>query len=103
MILDKKPERKHVVDLLAKNAHEYEKFAIALNVDDGFVKGLSGDGIVKLNQIIGNWMTTRSSPVTWRTIIKAVESNTFGKNLDLADKIRDWLKEDENFSSYYED
>ena len=91
---------------MANNADEYRKLAIALDVDRGFVKGLSGDdNVVKLDEVIGKWMITRSrsSPVTWRTIIEAVESDTFGKNVELADKIRDWLKEDENFSYYCED
>ena len=101
MILDKKPDRKHVVDLLARNAHEYPKFAIALDVEDGFVKGLGGnDNVVKLSEIIGKWMTTRSSPVTWRTIIKVVKGNTLGNNIELAEKIMDWLEKDENFDYY---
>ena len=61
----KRPDKKHVIDLLARNAHEYERFAIALDVDRGFVKGLSGyDNVVKLDEIIGKWMTTRSTPIT---------------------------------------
>ena len=80
--------------------------AIELDIESGFVKGLSGDdNVVKLDEIIGKWMKTqsRSSPVTWRTIIKTVESDTLDKDVELADKIRDWLKEDENFSYYCED
>ena len=106
MILDKKPEQKHVVGLLAKNANEYRKLAIELDIDSGFVKGLSGDdNVVKLDEVIGKWVKTQlhSSPVTWRTIIKAVESDTFGNNVELADKIKNWLKKDENFSHYYEE
>ena len=101
MILDKKPKKKHVVDLLARNAHEYPKFAIALDVDDGFVKGLSGnDNVVKLSEIIKKWMTTCSLPVTWRTIIEVVKGDTLGNNIELAEKIMDWLEKDENFDYY---
>ena len=100
-ILDKTPSKRHVVNLLAKNAHEYKKFAIALDVDRGFAKGLSGDdNVEKLDEIIGKWMTTRSCPVTWRTIIEAVESDTLGNNKELAEKIMDWLKEDKNLDYY---
>ena len=91
---------------MAKNADEYRKLAIELDIDSGFVKGLSGDdNVVKLDEVIGKWMKTqsRSSPVTWRTIIEAVESDTFGNNVELANKIRNWLEKDENFSYYYED
>ena len=106
MILDKKPNKKHVVDLLANNAHQYKKFAIALDVDSGFARGLSGDdNVVKLDEIIGKWMTTqsRSSPVSWRTIIEAVETDTLDNNVELGNKIRNWLAKDENFSYYCED
>ena len=105
MILDKKPEKKHVVNLLAKNADEYRNFAIALDVDSGFVRGLSGDNnVVKLDEIIEKWMKIRSdtSPVTWRTIVEAVESDTLGNNVELADKIRNWLEKDESFAFYVE-
>ena len=103
MILDKKPNKRHVVDLLANNAHQYRKFAIALDVDSGFARGLSGDdNVEKLDEIIGKWMTTRSSPVTWRTIIEAVESDTLGNNVDLSKKISNFLEKDENFGRYKE-
>ena len=101
MILDKRPNKKHLVDLLAKNAHEYRKFAIALDVDRGFVKGLSGDdNVEKLDEIIGKWMTTRSTPITWRTIIEVVKGDTLGNNKELAEKIMNWLEEDKNFDYY---
>ena len=104
MILDKRPNKGHIVELLAKNAHQYKRFATKLGVDGGFVRGLSSDDSVeKLDEIIDKWMTTRSSHVTWCTIIEAVESNTLGNNVELADKIRNWLEKDENFAYYYEE
>ena len=103
MILDKKPNKGHIVELLARNAHQYKTFATKLGIDGGFVMGLSGDNIEKLDDIIDRWMSTRSSPVSWHTIIEAVESDTLGNNVELADKIRNWLERDENFSYYYEE
>ena len=101
LILDKRPKKRHIVNLLASNADEYRKLAIALDVDSGFVRGLGGDdNVVKLDEIIGKWMKTHSSPVTWRTIIEAVESDIFGKDVDLANKIKNWLEKDENFACY---
>ena len=103
LILDKKPEESHVIDLLANNAHEYKKFAIALDVDSGFAAGLCGDdNIVKLGEIIEKWIKTRSLSVTWRSIIKVVESDILGNNVELADKIRNWLETDDNFHYYAE-
>ena len=90
------------MELLAQNAHEYKKLALALDVDDGFVEGLksSDDDIVNLDKIIRRWIQTRCSPVTWNVIIESVESVVFGKNLELGEKIRNWLKEDEHFEYY---
>ena len=92
------------MELLAQNANEYKKLALALDVDDGFVEGLksSDDDIVNLDKIIRRWIQTRCSPVTWNTIIEAVESVIFGKNLDLGEKIRTWLIDDKHFSYYME-
>ena len=103
-ILNKKPDKQHVVKLLAQNAHEYKKLALSLNIDDGFVEGLksSDDDIVNLDKIIRRWIQTHCSAVTWNVIIESVESTIFGKNLDLGEKIRNWLKEDEYFAYYKE-
>ena len=79
------------------------KYAIAFDVDSAFVTGLSGDdNIVKLDEIIGKWMKTCSSPVTWHTIIEVAESDILGNNVELVDKIRNWLKKDDNFLYYAE-
>ena len=88
--------------MLAKNVHQYKRFATKLGVDGEFVRGLSGDDIEELDEIIDHWMTTRSSLVTWCTIIETVESDTLGNNVELADKIRNWLEKDENFAYYVE-
>ena len=45
-------------------------------------------------------MKTCTSPVTWHTIIEVGESDTLGNNVELADKIRNWLKKDDNFLYY---
>ena len=77
------------------------KFAIAFDVDSAFVTGLSGDdNIVKLDEIIGKWMKTCTSPVTWHTIIEVAENDILGNNVEIVDKIRNWLKKDDNFLYY---
>ena len=87
---------------MAQNAHEYKKLALALDIDDGFVEGLksSDDDIVNLDKIIRRWIQSHCSPVTWDVIIESVESIVFGNNLELGMKIKNWLKEDKNFSYY---
>ena len=101
-VLNKKPDKRHVVELLAENAYEYKELAIILGVDHTFVEGLKIKDIINLDKIIQQWIQTRCSPVTWDTIIESVESVTFGKNLELGEKIRNWLKEDKHFVYYME-
>ena len=93
------------MELLAENAYEYKELAIALGVDHTFVEGLkySDKDIINLDKIIQRWIQTRCSPVTWHTIIESVESVIFGKNLELGEKIKNWLKEDEHFDYYREE
>ena len=90
--------------LLGEYGHKYMQLALALDIDDEFVEGFkpNDDDIINLNNILRRWIQTRCSPVTWNTIIESVESVTFGKNLDLGEKIRNWLKEDEHFHYYME-
>ena len=88
------------MELLAKYRHLYKSFATALGVGITFAEGLSGSKIIRLTRVIAKWMSTQCSLVTWRTIIKVVESETLDNNVTLANEIRKWLAEDENFSYY---
>ena len=47
--------------------------------------------IDKLDEIIKIWKDTQSSPVTWETMITAIEGPKFN-NKNIADKIRQHLK-----------
>ena len=99
-ILNKEPDEKDVVELLAEYGHQYESFAIVLGVGITFAEGLEGDNVTRLTRVIARWMSTQCSPVTWCTIIKVVESNALGKNITLANEIRTWLAKDEHFTYY---
>ena len=87
-VLKKKPDNRHVVEVLAQNAHDYKVLAIALGVDHTFVEGLkyTDKDIINLDKIIHRWIQTKCSPVTWNVIIQSVESVIFGKNLDLGER-----------------
>ena len=99
-ILEKKPDEDHIINLLSEYADQYIEFSTALKVGSRYAMGLNGDNKVKLIQVISKWMSTPCSPVTWRTIIKVVESKTLDENVTLANKIRKWLAEDEQFFYY---
>ena len=44
----------------------------------------------KLSNVIKNWMDSQSSPVTWKTVISAIECPIIN-NKRKADEIRDYL------------
>ena len=99
-ILNKKPDENHIINLLSECAHEYMKFSTALKVGSGYAVGLKGNNGDNLIQVISKWISSQPSPVTWHNIIDVVESETLGKNVTLANKIRKWLAEDEHFTYY---
>ena len=72
-ILNKKPNGKDVVELLAKRGHQYKVIATALGVGITFAEWLrDDDNVSRLIKVIIKWMSTSCSPVTWRTIINVV-------------------------------
>ena len=48
------------------------------------------DSKVKLNKVINTWLTSQPLPVTWRTVISAIEGSIV-HNLAKANEIRDHL------------
>ena len=50
---------------------------------------MSGN-VVKLSNVIENWITTESSPVTWETLILAIEGQIL-KNRKKGNEIREYL------------
>ena len=73
----------------------WHEIGLALRVHDNILKGLQRQGeaksnVLKLNEVIDNWITTKSSPVTWDTLITAIEGSIV-KNVQKANEIRDYL------------
>ena len=62
---------------------------VSNNALTGFNANMNGD-VVKLNNVIENWMTTESSPVTWETLILAIEGPIL-KNKKKGKEIREYL------------
>ena len=66
---------------------------MALRVSSDVLSGLrtsQEENEVKLGQVIHTWQTSKPSPVTWKTVISAIEGK-FVKNLAKANEIRDHL------------
>ena len=73
---------------------DWEVIGIALNVSQNDLKGFQQESIdktVKLSRVIAKWMETESSsPVSWETLISAIEGPIVN-NKKKAKEIRDYL------------
>ena len=82
-----------MLKLLADIDHQWFVLGSALNVSYNILNGLKSsqdENKVKLIQVIHTWLTTQPSPVTWETVISAIEGKIVG-NLVKANEIRDCL------------
>ena len=82
------PDKHILINLLASISNKWQEIGIALNIEQNVLDGLSS-GLadnVKLAKVIENWMNTQSSPVTWETVISAIEG--FVNNKSKADELR---------------
>ena len=69
------------------------QIGLALNVEKNFLDSISNNpkaDIINLANVIGEWMNTKSSPVTWETVILAMEGGIVNKQRK-ADDIRHHL------------
>ena len=87
-----------MLELLTSNNsidHKWHEIGLALRVHDNILEGLKRQGeaksnVLKLNEVINSWIITKSSPVTWDTLITAIEGPLVN-NVQKADEIRDYL------------
>ena len=73
----------------------WHEIGLALEVGDNVLKGLQRQGeaksnVLKLDEVIDSWITAKSSPVTWDTLITAIEGPLVN-NLQKANDIRKHL------------
>ena len=79
--------------MLADIDHLWFVIGSALNVSYNVLSGLQSSqegNKVKLIHIIHTWLTNQPSPVTWETVISAIEGSIVD-NLTKANEIRDHL------------
>ena len=92
-IFKKGLDQKEAVTLLADISANWELIGIALGVLQNDLKGLQQENIdkkVKLSRVIAKWMETESTPVSWETLISAIEGPIV-ENKKKAKEIRDHL------------
>ena len=73
--------------------NSWQDIGLALRVSSDYLDGLSRSQdtpSTKLSNVIRNWMDSQSSPVTWKTMISAIEGPIVN-NKRKADEIRDYL------------
>ena len=86
------PNKHTLIILLADISNKWEEIGLALKVTQNVLGGLSSNltDNVKLARVIENWINTQSSPVTWETVISAMEG-TIVQNTRKANEIRHHL------------
>ena len=96
-ILGKCPDQSELLELLAPISAQWNEVGRALHVDFNFLTGLSiGPStatVVKLDQVIHQWLISGDQDrITWRVVIATMEG-VIVNNKKIADKIRKYLAE----------
>ena len=96
-ILEKRPTQRELLELLAPISAQWNEVGMALHVDHNFLAGLtigqSTAPVVKLDQVIHQWLISGVQHlITWREVIAAMEG-VIVNNKKVADKIRKYLAE----------
>ena len=92
-ILKKVPDKHKLLELLADIDDKWYEIGLSLKVGDNILNSLTSEtrkNVIKLNQILQSWITTKSSPVTWDTVITAMKG-PFVNNVQKAEEIIEYL------------
>ena len=92
-VLKKAPDKIDVLLLLANLRARWKTIGLALRVGSDTLDGLSQSlqpNTDKLADVIGAWISTKPSPVTWETLIDAIEGPLL-QHKAKADEIRGHL------------
>ena len=92
-ILKEAPDKHDLLNLLADIDDRWYEIGLSLKVGDNILNGLESEkrkNVIKLNEILQSWMTTKSSPVTWDTVITAMKGPLVN-NVQKAEDIIEYL------------
>lgn len=93
-IFDRRIDAHILLNLLAEIDSYYYEIGLSLRLSLNFLRSLRlrNEGCaIKLNEVIYTWIHTQSSPVTWNTVISAIEGPIV-RNLMKANEIREYLR-----------
>ena len=88
-ILSTVPDEHILLGLLADIDDKWHEIGLSLKLPRNVLNGLKhsqDSNIVKLSEVIHIWLTTQSLPVSWKTIITAIEGDIV-KNKATANEI----------------
>ena len=92
-ILEDAPDKDELLKLLADINNKWREIGLSLKVANNVLKGLTIQNMtnfLKLDEVLQSWIETESSPVTWDTMITAIEG-PFVNNMQKAKDIREYL------------
>ena len=91
----KRPELRHLVQLLACVSFKWDLVGGQLGVNENFISGLrisENLNETKLTDILQRWMEMKPTPVTWENVIEVVGGSVV-KEPEVAKDIRESLKQ----------
>ena len=89
-VLNTTPDKNKLLNLLASIDSQWHEFGLALHVPHNELVNLRASpdsNIVKLSMVIHIWLTNQLIPVTWDTVITAIEGDLI-KDKQKANEIR---------------
>ena len=92
-ILKEAPDKHDLLNLLADIDDKWYEIGLSLKVGDNVLNGLESEkrkNVIKLNEILQIWITTKSSPVTWDTVITVMKGRLVN-NVQKAKEIIEYL------------
>ena len=101
-VLNKIPDKQDLVNLLADVIDVWENIGIVLKVSNGKLQSLRYSYLneaLKLADMLQSWLDERPTPVTWSTVISALESKIVSKK-QTAMEILQFLSQPDVYSKY---
>ena len=92
-ILEDALDKHELLNLLADVKDKWYEIGLSLKISDYVLNWLTSekiDNIIKPDRVLQSWIATKSSPVTWDTVITAIEG-CLVNNVQKAKEIHEYL------------
>ena len=88
-VLKNAPNDLLLINLLVDIEHKWHEIGCALQVQQDVLENLQHSNLLNLSDVIFIWKDTRPSPITWETVIDAIEGPIVNDK-KTADEIRQY-------------